>query len=250
MLNTDNELIRERIQEDRLQNSRTTTFCCEAIAECQRSRIYSENREPPESTCSPQRDLQQSQSFNPFSQESKQMTHEVGNIELCELLDTEPKTQCKVCLHTGTSALSTARAGTSCEKEQRWIRNSFKYTMDPLCRFPTTSSKKGRPHGHRYGKKPGDKEYYVANQLKKKCKKRCFQGIHDRFIRDDQFRSRTIWKWSKRRYLSTNGCSCGRRSYPPFDPTRIFSITKVIGGSRSNKTGSDTMPVQRRSDFK
>ena len=35
-----------------------------------------------------QRDLQQSQSFNPFSQESKQMIHEVGNIELCELLDT------------------------------------------------------------------------------------------------------------------------------------------------------------------
>ena len=32
--------------------------------------------------------------------------------------------------------------------------------------------KEGRPHGHRYGKKPGDKEYYLANQLKKKCKKR------------------------------------------------------------------------------
>ena len=45
-----------------------------------------------------QRDLQQSQSFNPFSQESQQMIHEVGNIELCELLDMEPKAQCKVCL--------------------------------------------------------------------------------------------------------------------------------------------------------
>ena len=44
-----------------------------------------------------QRDLQQSQPFNPFSQESKEMIHEVGNIELCELLDTEPKAQCKVC---------------------------------------------------------------------------------------------------------------------------------------------------------
>ena len=44
-----------------------------------------------------QRDLQQSQSFNPFSQESKEMIHEVGNVELCELLDMEPKAQCKVC---------------------------------------------------------------------------------------------------------------------------------------------------------
>ena len=33
------------------------------------------------------RDQRQSQSFNPFSQESKQMIHEVGNVALCELLD-------------------------------------------------------------------------------------------------------------------------------------------------------------------
>ena len=52
-LNTDNELTRQRIEEDMdFNNSRTTTFYCEAIAECQRSRIHSENREPPEPTCS------------------------------------------------------------------------------------------------------------------------------------------------------------------------------------------------------
>ena len=34
-----------------------------------------------------QRDLRQSQSVNPFSPESKQMIHEVGNIELCEARD-------------------------------------------------------------------------------------------------------------------------------------------------------------------
>ena len=44
-----------------------------------------------------------------------------------------------------------------------------------------------RPHGHRYGKKPGDKEYHIANQLEKKCKKKDSQGIHDRFVRDEQF---------------------------------------------------------------
>ena len=44
-----------------------------------------------------QRNLQ-CQQFNHFSQESKEMIHEVGNIELCELLDMEPKAQCKVCL--------------------------------------------------------------------------------------------------------------------------------------------------------
>ena len=47
--------------------------------------------------------------------------------------------------------------------------------------------KKGRPHGHRYGKKPGDHEYFIANSLKKKCKKKNFLGIHDRFIRVEKF---------------------------------------------------------------
>ena len=52
--------------------------------------------------------------------------------------------------------------------------------------------KKGRPHGHRYGKKKGDHEYFIANSLKKKLKKRDFWCIHDTFIRDDRFRKNMI----------------------------------------------------------
>ena len=33
-----------------------------------------------------------------FCPESKQMIQDVGNIELCELLETEPITHCTVCL--------------------------------------------------------------------------------------------------------------------------------------------------------
>ena len=62
-----------------------------------------------------------------------------------------------------------------------------RYTMD-LLSIPDYYIKKGRPHGHRYGKKPGDREYYIANSLKKKCKKKFYLGIHDRFIRDEKFR--------------------------------------------------------------
>ena len=32
----------------------------------------------------------------------------------------------------------------------------------------------------------------LANQLKNKCKKRQFLGIHDRFLRDHEFRIRMI----------------------------------------------------------
>ena len=63
-----------------------------------------------------QQDLRQNQSFNPFSQESKQMIHEVGNIELCELLETEPK--------NAVHSMFTARAGTSCIKKEVRISNS------------------------------------------------------------------------------------------------------------------------------
>ena len=46
-----------------------------------------------------QQDLRQNQSKNPFSPESKKMIQDVSDIELCELLETEPKTQCKACRH-------------------------------------------------------------------------------------------------------------------------------------------------------
>ena len=45
-----------------------------------------------------QQDLRQNQRYNPFSPESKKMSQDVGNIELFELLETEPKTQCTACL--------------------------------------------------------------------------------------------------------------------------------------------------------
>ena len=72
-----------------------------------------------------QRYLQPRQQFNPFSQESKDVIREVGNIELCELLDVNPKHSAKYVYHTGTSASSTARAGTSCETERRRTRKLF-----------------------------------------------------------------------------------------------------------------------------
>ena len=45
-----------------------------------------------------QQDLRQNQTYNLFSPETKEMIQEVGNIELFELLETDPKTQCTACL--------------------------------------------------------------------------------------------------------------------------------------------------------
>ena len=134
-----------------------------------------------------QQDLRQKQSFNPFSQESKQMIHEVRNIELCELLDTEPKAQCKVCLSYWDVGIVYCTCGQFLRNGTEENKKFVQYTMD-LLSIPNYYIKKGRPHGHRYGKKPGDREYYIANSLKKKCKKKFYLGIHDGFIRDEKFR--------------------------------------------------------------
>ena len=136
-----------------------------------------------------QKDLRQNQSFNPFSPESKQMIRDVGNIELCELL--EPKTQCKVCLSYWNIGIFYCTCGHFLHKEREANQHFTNFSMD-LLSVPEYVIKKGLPHGHGYGKKPGDKEYHTADQLKKRCKKEYFQRIHDRFIRDPGFRNRMI----------------------------------------------------------
>ena len=118
------------------------------------------------------------------------MIHEVGNIELCALLDMEPKTQCKVCLSYWDIGIVYCTCGPFLRKGTEENKKFVQYTMD-LLSIPKYCIKKGRHHGHRYGKKPGDREYYIAHSLKK-CKKKNFLGIHDRFIRDEKFRKNMI----------------------------------------------------------
>ena len=132
-------------------------------------------------------DLQQRQQFNPFSNESKDMIRDVGNIELCELLDVEPKAQCNACLSYWDVGIVYCTCGHFLRDGTEENKKFVKYTLD-LLSIPNYYIKKGRPHGHRYGKKSEDHEHFIAYSLKKKCKKKHFLGIHDRFIRDEKFR--------------------------------------------------------------
>ena len=101
-----------------------------------------------------QQDLRQNQSFNPFSPESKQMIQNVGNIELCESLELEPKTPCTACLSYWNTGMIYCTCGHFLHKETRVNRKFVKYTMD-LLSVPEYIIKKRRCHGHREGKKAG-----------------------------------------------------------------------------------------------
>ena len=95
------------------------------------------------------------------------MIRDVGNIELCELLETEPKTQCTVCLSYWNIGIVYCTCGHFLRKGRGANQQFIKYTMD-LLSIPEYVIKKGRPHGHRYGKKPGDREYFSGQPVEDK----------------------------------------------------------------------------------
>ena len=96
-----------------------------------------------------QRDLRQNQSFNPFSPESKQMIQDVGNIELCELLETEPKTQCTACLSYWNIGIVYCTCGHFLHKETSKNSLNIRWTFFQSL---SMSSRREDPHGHRKGK--------------------------------------------------------------------------------------------------
>ena len=96
----------------------------------------------------PQCDLQQHRQFNPFSKESRDVIKAAGNTELCELLDVEPKAQCKVCLSYWDVGIVYCTCGHFLRDGTKENKKYFKFTLD-LLSIPNYYIKKGRPHGGR-----------------------------------------------------------------------------------------------------
>ena len=108
-----------------------------------------------------QSDLQRHRRFNLFSKESQDVIKAAGNTELCELFDVEPKAQCKVCLAYWDAGIDCCTCGHFLRDDTTENKKYIKSVLD-LFSIPNFYIRKGRPHGHRYGKK-GDQEYHTAN---------------------------------------------------------------------------------------
>ena len=118
-----------------------------------------------------------------------------------------------------------------------------------LLSLPEYVLKKRRPHGQRYGKMPGDKEYYLANQLKKKCKQKKFQGIHDRFLRDHECRVRMI-EHNRDEEVCRRWDVLADEDHTYHLSEKEYFYYKNKWCLHSNKSGSDTLPLRKRCDFK
>ena len=97
-----------------------------------------------------QRDLQQNEACNPFSTTTKYMIQDVGNGELFEPFETDPKTQCKERQSYWREGIVHCTCGYLL-KEIVANRSPIEYILD-LLSIPEYVIKKRRPHGHRYGK--------------------------------------------------------------------------------------------------
>ena len=138
-----------------------------------------------------QSDLQKHHAFNPFSKESKDAIMAAGNTELCEIVDVESKSQCRACLTCWDAGIVYCTCGHLMKNDTTENKKYISSVLD-LFSIPNFYIRKGRPHGHRYGKAPSCKEYHTANQLQKRCRKKKYDNIHDRFIRDKFFRKTMI----------------------------------------------------------
>ena len=110
-----------------------------------------------------QRDLQQNNAYNPFSEKSKKMIKDMGNVKLFELFEAEPKTQCKECFLYWNVGIIYCTCG-HLLRESEANRGAIQCTLD-LLSIPNYVIKKGRPRGHRSGKSTEAKEYHVAHNL-------------------------------------------------------------------------------------
>ena len=121
-----------------------------------------------------------------FSEKSKKIIKEMCNVELFKLCEANPETQCKECLLYWNQGIVCCTCG-HLLNESEASRGAIQCTLDFLS-IQNYVIKKGRPHVHRFGKTKEQKDHHIAHNLRKRCIKRNFEGIHVRFQKDLRFR--------------------------------------------------------------
>ena len=107
---------------------------------------------------------------------------EAGNIEISEIVNADPKWQCKFCLNHCSAGVIYCQCGRLMTKDAAENKRYILGILNTIS-IPRFYIRKNRPRGHRYGKSQGCKEHHTAHQLAKKCRKKEYDSIHDKAFR-------------------------------------------------------------------
>ena len=107
---------------------------------------------------------------------------------------------------------------------------------------------KGRPRGARHGKTEAQKEHFIAHNARRRCLKKKFDGIHDRFQRDPVYRdSQLKIGWTEEKCITMDKLAQENHSYcPSSEEYERFQENWCIS---LNKSGRNA-PMKLRSDFR
>ena len=174
------------------------------------------------------------------------MIRDMGNVELVELSETIPKVQCSECLLYWNQGIVHCTCGhllVESESNQHFSQ----WRLDALS-IPNYVIKKARPHGARHGKTEAQKEHFIAHNARKRCIKKNFKGIHDRFQKDLRFRDSQL-KVGRTEEKCIEMDELAQKDFTYRPSTEEFERYKKNWYISLNTSGRNA-PMKLRSDFR
>ena len=108
--------------------------------------------------------------------------------------------------------------------------------------------KKERPRGARHGKNETQKEHFMAHNARRRCLKKIFEGIHDRFFKDSTYRdSQLKIGWTEETCIAMDKSAQESHSHCPLPEE--FERCRKNWYITLNKSGRNA-PMKLRSDFR
>ena len=188
--------------------------------------------------------LQQGNAYTPFSEKSKKMIRDWG-MSYLSYAKQFPKVQCSECLLYWNQGIVYCTCG-HLLRENKSIRHLHRWQWDILS-IPNYVIKKERPHGNRHGKTEAQKEHFIAHNARKRCIKKNFTGIHDRFQKDSRYRdSQLRIGWTEEKCIEMDELAQKDFTYRP--STEEFERYKKNWYISLNTSGRNA-PMKLRSDF-
>ena len=174
------------------------------------------------------------------------MIREMGNVELFELLETIPKVQCSECpLYWNQGIVHCTCRHLLIESEFSHIFHQWR--LDAFS-IPHCVIRKGRPRGARHCKTEAQKQHFSAHNARRRCIKKNFDGIHDRFQRDSVYRdSQLKIGWTEENCIEMDTLAQEDHSYCP--SSEEYERCEKNWKISLNKSGRNA-PMKLRSDFR